>query len=124
VKIVSIQSVFFFVADLERSKVFYRGVLGAEPVEQGPNIASFNVGGVELMLHADGDTPRVTPGSARGAGVTVHFQVEDIHALWERLHGLGIHLTEQPTPKPWGFTEFGVRDPDGYEVEFLEPSSP
>ncbi len=123
-KVVSVQSVFFFVADLERSKAFYRDVLGAEPVEQGPSIASFNVGGVELMLHADGDTPRVPPGSARGAGVAVHFQVEGIHALWERLHGLGIQLSEQPTQQPWGFIEFGVRDPDGYEVEFLEPSSP
>jgi catechol 2,3-dioxygenase-like lactoylglutathione lyase family enzyme len=121
---ISIHSLFFFVSDLERSKAFYRNLLDIEPVQRSPNLASFDIAGVEFMLHADGDAPRVPPGSQRGGGVALHIQVQGIHELWERLHGLGIPLAERPTQQPYGFIEFAVHDPDGYEVEFVEPSQP
>ena len=120
-KVVGVHSVFFFVEDLERSMAFYREVLGIEPVQLAPAIASVDIGGVQLLLHADGDTPRVPPGSRRGAGVSIHIQVEGVHALWDRLRGLGISIPEKPTEQH-GFTDFAIKDPDGYDVEFLEPA--
>ena len=117
----SVHSVFFFVADLERSTAFYQQVLGTAPTYQQGSVVAFNLGGVELMLHADGSTPRVSQGSKRGEGFALHLQVEGIHALWERLHQAGVQLDEKPTEQPYGVTEFAVRDPDGYEVEFVEP---
>ena len=123
-KTATVHSVFFFVTDLDRSKAFYHKLLDIEPVEQGPSMAAFDIGGVQLLIHRDGDTPRVPAGSERGAGVALHIQVEGIHALWDRLNSLGIPLEEEPTVQPYGVTEFAIKDPDGYEVEFVEPVSP
>ena len=120
-KFTGVHSVFFFVADLERSKAFYQQVLGLAPAYEASTIASFRLGNVELMLHADGSTPRVPAGSKRGAGFALHLQVEGIHAFWEHLQSSGIQLGEKPTQQPYGVTEFSLHDPDGYEVEFVEP---
>ena len=117
----NVQSVFFFVTDLERSKDYYQKVLDIEPIQQGPSMVAIPIGGVNLLLHADGDTVRVRPPSKRGAGVSLHIQVHDIQAVWERLRGLGISTEEAPTEQPYGFMEFAIKDPDGYEVEFVEP---
>ena len=118
--VVKVHSVFHFVSDLERSKEFYRKLLDIEPVEQGPALASIPIGGVELLLHADGDVVRVPAASVRGAGVSLHIEVRDIQSVWDRLQGQGITTEEEPTLQPYGFMEFGVRDPDGYEIEFVE----
>ena len=120
--IIGVHSIFFFVADLERSKAFYRALFDIEPIENSPSIASFSLGGVELMLHVDGEISRIPPNGPRGTGMAVHVQVEGIDLLWQRLHAQGFQLLEPPTKQPWGFTEFGMLDPDGYHVEFVERS--
>ena len=73
------------------------------------------------MLHADNATTKVPQGPKRGEGFALHLRVEGIHALWDRLHQAGVALDEEPTEQPYGVTEFAVHDPDGYEVEFVEP---
>ena len=117
----SVHSVFLFVSDLERSTAFYQQVLGAAPAYRQGSVAAFDLGGVELMLHADGSARRVEQGSKRGEGFALHLRVEGVHALWDRLHEAGVQLDERPTERPYGVTEFAVHDPDGYEVEFVEP---
>ena len=116
----SINSVLICVADLERSKEFYAGVLGLEPMEFAPNLAAFDVKGVLLQLNAEVNLPASLPKHERGGGVGVHLLVDDIWAVWEHLNHLGIPLSEEPTPRPWGLTTFVIEDPDGYEVQFQQ----
>jgi catechol 2,3-dioxygenase-like lactoylglutathione lyase family enzyme len=120
-KVANVQVVFLFVSDLPTSVEYYQKLLGLQAVQHGDTQAAFDVYGVQLMLHADGDTERVPSGSVRGAGVSVHFKVDDAHAYWENLKQLEIPLMEPPEDQPWGYREFGVKDPDGYEIEFVQP---
>ena len=117
----TINSVLFIVSDLERSKAFYQKVFDVEPQQFAPNLASLDVNGLLLQLNGDATAPWVPPKAERGGGVGVHFGVDDIQAVWDRLHTLGISLPEKPTQRPWGLTTFVITDPDGYEVQFQQP---
>ncbi len=117
----SLNSVLICVTDLERSKDFYKKVLEIEPMEFTPKLAAFDVKGVLLQLNAEISSPVSLPKHGLGGGTGIHFLVDDIQAVWDRLHGLGISLPEEPTPRPWGLTTFVISDPDGYEVQFQQP---
>ncbi len=119
-KVANVHLVFLFVSNLSKSVTYYQKLLGVQPVQQGDTQVVFDIGGVQLMLHADGETERVPSGSVRGAGVSVHFQIDEADAYWEHLRQVGVPLMEPPEDQPWGYREFGVKDPDGYEIEFVQ----
>ena len=119
-KVSGVHSVFLVVSDLPRSVSYYTNILGAEASQHG-NLATFHIGDVQLLLHAEGENLKPPAGYRRGAGVALHFRVKDIDSHWNRLKGLGIPIAEEPANQPYGMREFGLRDPDGYEVEFVEP---
>jgi len=106
------------VADLGRSLLFYGNVLGLEFSERGQHSAGAHVGGVRLLLHEDFD-PAVRSNPNRGVGVGLHFSVPDVDACHRDLASKGLRA-EMPKNEPWG-REFSVRDPDGYEIEFIGP---
>ena len=119
-KILGVESVFLWVSDVESSIRFYRTILGVEPKQLAPNLVSIDIEGTKLMLHGDGEKPRFALEDRRGLGLTLHIQVTGIFELWDYLETEGIILGERPTFQPYGFTEFSVHDPDGYEIEFVE----
>ena len=119
--VTGMHSIFLFVSDLNRSVNFYRNILEIEPAFQQGKMAGFNVNHVQLLLHADGDVARVPPGASRGSGTAFHFDVKDIDKHWEHLNKLNIPLHEKPADQPYGMREFAVKDPDGYEIEFVQP---
>src|SRR5947209_1506344 len=106
------------VADLGRSLLFYTNLLGLEFPERSQKSASAMIGGVRFLLHEDFDP--TLKGSRRGAGVGLHFSVNDVDALHRNLQKKGIIL-EPPQTHPWG-REFELKDPDGYEIEFISPA--
>src|SRR5437660_917789 len=85
------------VADLGRALLFYGNV---------------------LRLHEAFD-PAVRSNPDRGAGVGIHFSVPDVDAYHRELASKGLRA-EMPKNEPWG-REFSIRDPDGYEIEFIGP---
>ena len=52
----------------------------------------------------------------------VLFKVDDIDALFKRVQSEGIEITVPLTLHPWGYKEFGMRDPDGHVVAFYAES--
>ena len=48
----------------------------------------------------------------------VLFKVDDIDSLFDEIKSSGIEITVPLTEHPWGFKEFGIRDPDGHVVAF------
>ncbi|MSQ32572.1 MAG: hypothetical protein EXR59_05015 [Dehalococcoidia bacterium] len=119
--VTGMHSVFLFVSDLNRSVNFYRNILELEPSFQQGTMAGFKINQIQLMLHADGDIQRVPAGVDRGAGTAFHFVVKDVDEHWEHLNKLNIPLHEKPADQPYGMREFAVKDPDGYEIEFVQP---
>ncbi len=119
-KIEGIQSIFFVVSDLPRSVAYYRDLLQMEPTQRG-NLATFQFGETQFLMHAESENLRVPSGTKRGQGVALHFKVSDIDAHFERLKKMGIPIAEEPKDQPYGMREFAMRDPDGYEIEFVQP---
>lgn len=119
-----VHTIFMFVSDLPRSQDFYQRLLGKEPARQRPGMfASFAVGGLNLLLHSDANATWLPEGAKKGVGFALHLKVKEIDVQWERLNGLGIPLPEQPQTLHTGIRKFAMKDPDGYEVEFVEPPS-
>ena len=106
------------VADLGRSLLFYTNFLGLEFSERSQKSASALVGGVRLLLHEDFDPS--LKGERRGAGIGIHFSVKDVDALHRELQKRGL-MVDLPETHPWG-REFSLKDPDGYEIEFISPA--
>ena len=120
-----INTIFMFVSDLAHSQDFYQKLIGKGPSLHRENmLASFQIGEVNLMLHSDANATWLPAGAKKGVGMALHLQVKDIDAHWKRLNELGIPLSEEPETLHTGIRKFAMKDPDGYEVEFMEPPTP
>ncbi|WP_264016605.1 VOC family protein [Mycolicibacter longobardus] len=47
------------------------------------------------------------------------IEVSDVQSLFEEFTRRGATISQQPTQKPWGGTDFHVRDPDGNVISFV-----
>ena len=114
------------VADLERSKRFYCGVLGMEDVPR-PNFSFpgkwFQAGNtqIHLILEHEGSAPAgfPQPGAVNSPGRLTHlaFEVEDAQAAAALLPAHGIPLRGTPRNRPDGPLQVFITDPDGYVIE-------
>jgi catechol 2,3-dioxygenase-like lactoylglutathione lyase family enzyme len=97
------------VADVEKSKQFYKEILGFEADSYyGPTRwQSFKI--QEGLFFAIGEAP--------GSTDEVSFVVDDIESLWQRVKDkvVVVHPLEKT---PWGTYRFVIRDPDGHLLAF------
>ena len=114
--VASIEVVYLYVRDLERSLTFYRDLgIPLVPCPYDPGWAEARLGGVRFALHAvhKGAEPR-TPNSVR-----VSLRVDDVASEAERLRAAGVDVGEVQR-ESWG-TLCEIRDPDGYELNLFAP---
>ena len=103
--------------DLDRSRRFYRDVLGlAISREFGPPddpgvVFFLGSGLLEVSGHAAG------PG---GQSVMIWIQVRDVQAEHARLAAAGASILRSPATEPWGLTEMWIEDPDGIPIVLVE----
>src|SRR5215471_2507499 len=102
--------VFAFVSDLERSKRFYRDVLGFELGTDEHGVAGLGFGSGYLVIHEDS---RPAGQRTYGGGNCVCAQVENAAAEHDRLKAAGVAVTDV-VHQPWGEISFEFTDPDGY----------
>jgi predicted enzyme related to lactoylglutathione lyase len=104
-------------ADLDRSRRFYRDVLGlAVYREFGPAddpALVFFLGQGLLEVSGQG------PGSA-AAAVMIWLQVRDVRAEHARLAAAGVDVLREPAVEPWGLIEMWIADPDGVRIVLVE----
>jgi len=104
-------------ADPDRSRRFYRDVLGlAVYREFGPA----DDPGVVFFL---GQGLLEVSGRGAGAGpgpVMIWLQVRDVRAEHERLSAAGVRVVREPVTEPWGLTEMWIEDPDGVRIVLVE----
>ena len=118
------------VADLERSRRFYRDVLGLEEVPRPSNFTFagtwFSLGDTELHLLAESDTTGTAgmapPGPAIAGGLATHIalEVDDLGSWQERLRASDVAIASGPMPRGDGVDQLFVLDPDGFVVELFE----
>ena len=122
VEIESIDTVFHFVSDVQRSMDFYTTLLGENPSGgYADMMRSFQIGNRRLVFHSDKNATWLPAGAKRGVGTALHFKVKSADEQWERLNKLNFPLPEKPETLHTGIRKFAMKDPDGYEVEFIEP---
>src|SRR5215831_2064536 len=104
-------------SDLDRSRRFYRDVLGLAIYREfgppgDPGVVFFlGPGLLEVSGH--------TPGPA-GHSVMIWIQVRDVRAEHARLDAAAVPITREPATEPWGLTEMWIQDPDGIQIVLVE----
>jgi catechol 2,3-dioxygenase-like lactoylglutathione lyase family enzyme len=104
-------------ADLDRSRRFYRDVLGLAVYREfgpadDPGVVFFlGQGLLEVSGHMAGPP---------GDSVAIWLQVRDVHAEHGRLAAAGVRIVREPTAEPWGLIEMRIEDPDGIPIVLVE----
>lgn len=104
------------VAELDRAREFYSGVLGLRETPRPPELAAqpgiwYTLGFTELHIQARDNVPD-EKGDRHPA-----FVVDDIDAWRARLAEEGVEMTDQPTL--YGRRRFDIRDPFGNRIELM-----
>lgn len=119
----SVHHVSFAVRDLAKSREFYEGLLGLEPVER-PDLglpgAWYAAGGsqVHLIEAPQGAPVGAPPGVLTPLANHSAFAIEDYAQTLELLRARGVEIFE--TRPEIG--QLWIRDPDGNVIELIDPS--
>jgi predicted enzyme related to lactoylglutathione lyase len=104
-------------ADLDRSRRFYRDVLGLAVYREfgppaDPGMVFFlGAGFLEVSGYADGPP---------GHTVMLWLQVRDVRAEHARLVAAGVRILREPTTEPWGLTEMWIEDPGSTRIVLVQ----
>ena len=104
-------------SDLDRSRRFYRDVLGLAVYREfgppeDPGVVFFLGPG---FLEVSGQAP-----GPHGRSVMIWIQVRDIRAEHARLAAAGVRILRKPATEPWGLIEMWIEDPDGVRIVLVE----
>ena len=104
-------------SDLDRSRRFYRDVLGLAVYREfgppdDPGVVFFlGSGFLEVSGYAAGPA---------GRSVMIWIQVRDVRGEHARLIAAGIPVIRAPAAEPWGLIEMWIEDPDGIRIVLVE----
>ena len=98
----------YYVRDVPRARTFYGEILGLRPGEWfNDGWIEFELGNATFALDGIGEELGIVPGTSSGAA----FEVDDIHAMRQRLADAGSPVTEvYEFPPCWACF---ARDPEG-----------
>jgi catechol 2,3-dioxygenase-like lactoylglutathione lyase family enzyme/uncharacterized protein YunC (DUF1805 family) len=128
-RVKSIDHATLVVKDLERSRQFYVDVLGMREVPR----PAFSFAGlwfqagatqIHLILEYAGSGPagNLLPAERRSSrSHHLAFLVEDAAATLPLLQERGVTVLSGPKPRPDGFIQVFVTDPDGHVIELCSP---
>jgi catechol 2,3-dioxygenase-like lactoylglutathione lyase family enzyme len=103
--------------DLDRSRRFYRDLLGLAIYREfgppdDPGVVFF-LGQALLEISGRAADPP-------GRSVMIWIQVRDVQAEHARLAAAGVPIIREPAAEPWGLTEMWIEDPDGLRIVLVE----
>lgn len=121
-----------YIADLDRSRAFYEGLLGLtvlRVMSRGENlIAVAYTAGLSIWLASDayaslfGDAG-LAPKELRGGNWENTFETDAYEEIYARLLAAGAEFLYEPRTLPWGQRGFRVYDPDGHILDISETLS-
>jgi catechol 2,3-dioxygenase-like lactoylglutathione lyase family enzyme len=115
------------VPDLERSAAYYRDRLGfrCDVFGDQPGFATAERDEATILLALCEEPARIVPNCRIVDNIwNVYIRVDDVEGIYAEVQerGAGIDYTIYNAPS--GFREFGVQDPDGYDIAFGQPLEP
>ena len=125
----SIDHVTLVVADLDRSREFYAGLLGMEEKPRpdfGFPGAWFEAGNTQIHLNIESDDAGTAGFTYNAQKITralhVAFTVDDATAAAEYLGECGVEIIAGPRNRPDGAVQLYILDPDGHQIEITSPA--
>jgi predicted enzyme related to lactoylglutathione lyase len=112
------------VADLHRSVEFYRDALGfkCEVYGDPPDFAVASRDAAVILLALAANPERLVPHwQIRDKTWNAYIRVDDVDAIYAEVQARGARIDYTIYDAPHGFREFGVQDPDGYDIAFGQP---
>lgn len=103
--------------DLERSRAFYRDVLGLAIFREfgtGPTRGTVFFLGSGFLELSGGSNDGPT------GAVQLWLQVRDADATHAELLAAGVRVLRPPVREPWGLVEMWIADPDGLRIAVVE----
>lgn len=110
---------FVYVSDLERSRAFYRDVLGLRIVEEDAGCVKFDGGQVILALNRAADYGIGLPRTSDGC-TDIVFLVDDLVGMRTALERRGVTFNPTSWYEPGGLADF--YDPDHHWFTLYQPS--
>lgn len=113
------------VEDVSRSAAFYRDALGFEIENSFENEGRLlwvriSRGDVALMLNEHGEESAARRAGSLYRNAVLYFAIDDTDELHASLVSKGFEPGELHDEE-YGVREFGLGDPDGYELAFTSP---
>jgi predicted enzyme related to lactoylglutathione lyase len=99
--------------DPERSRAFYRDVLGLAVYREFAGGVVFFFGGAFLEVSGQAEAP------ANGA-VALWLQVRDVGTALAEVAARGARVLREARLEPWGLREAWLADPDGTRIVLVE----
>ena len=106
--ILGLRTAIYLVSDINSAKEWYAKAFETQPYFDEPFYVGFNIGGYELGLQ-----PEEQPSENKSESVVAYWGVNDIHAEFNRLVGLGAAVFEQPQDVGGDIIVAKVKDPWG-----------
>jgi len=108
------------VADVEKSRAFYRDQLGfveKERWEQDGVLRGVELAAGSVTVWLSQDDWKKGRDRVKGQGFRLYCgTTQDVDALATRIQARGGVLTEEPKDQPWGGRAFSLVDPDGFAI--------
>ena len=129
----TLSTCFVQVHDPDLALAFYRDALGLElrnDVARGGfrwvTVGSAAQPGVSIVitnyLHGSpADTDAIAALIAKGALNGLHFQTDDLDAIFAKVRDADAEIVQEPADQPWGTRDFAVRDPSGNLIRIDQP---
>ena len=113
--------------DFERLVAFYQKLSGLEPLHFADGFAEMRFEGIVLAISSEHLIRLYNESAATAAAnrsAILEFQVDDVEAVFDRMHGAGAEVVMPAKIMPWGNISLLLRDPDGNLVNvFSKPMS-
>jgi catechol 2,3-dioxygenase-like lactoylglutathione lyase family enzyme len=116
------------VKDVPHSANWYKDKLGFRIVKfYGTHAAFIERDGFTIMLQGTPDPGRIIPNWKMADKTSnIYFWVDDVETLYKEFIASGATIDFTLYATPWGTKEFGINDPDEYDISFgqvLDPAS-
>ena len=114
-------SAVLLVADIERSAAYYRDMLGFEcrPYGDPPHFLSASRDDVSVLMALCPDASKIVPNwKIVDKTWNVYVRVDDVDEIYAEVQRRSAPIDYTLYDAPHGFREFGVIDPDGYDIAF------
>lgn len=117
---IQLNSLLLYVADPSASSDFY-SKLGFKTTLKADSCL-VAIGGFRITCFDEtkAQFKQDTPIEPKGAGVFIHFEVNDVDDIYKSALEVGLSPSSEPRDWDWGNREFAIKDPDGYRLVFYQ----